>query len=101
MSKNLIPYTKYSVQVLAENKIGISNESRSDDQSKSVITTEPARPNKNPNILEIIGKSPAEIFVRWEEIPSKFYNGPDFQYVLEYCHNLNEDALCEQLGCSR
>ena len=96
VTQNLVPYTKYSVRVRARNKIGLSLESREDDQSNSVITTLPARPDRNPDIVQIVGHKPAEILVKWTAIPEMYYNGPDFQYVLEYCLNEDPNQLCGQ-----
>jgi len=96
VTKNLIPFTKYSVRVRARNKIGLSAESRDDDQSNSIITTLSARPDKNPDISELTGHKPAKILVKWNPIPEKSYNGPDFQYVIEYCQNEDPTSSCDQ-----
>ena len=90
-SSLIIPFTKYTIRVRARNKIGVSVESRKDDNSNSVLTTLPARPKQNPEILKLSGSRPAELLVTWKAVPSRFFNGPDFQYVFEYC--LNQDNL--------
>ena len=96
VTDRLIPFTKYTVRVRARNQVGLSVESREDDQSHCLITTEPARPERNPEILEIVGSKPAEILVRWRAIPSVYYNASHFQYLLEYCQNDDPNQLCEQ-----
>ena len=93
-SSAIIPYTKYTIRVRARNKIGVSIESRKDDNSNSVLTTLPARPQQNPEVLKLAGSRPAELLVTWKAVPSKFYNGPDFQYVFEYCLNQDLTLSC-------
>ena len=95
VSDSLIPFTKYSVRARARNQVGLSLESRADEQSESVITTQPARPVTNPALLQITGHNPAELLIQWEAVPEMYYNGSNFQYVLEYCQNDYPTQLCE------
>ena len=59
-----------------------------------MLTTLPARPQQNPEVLKLAGSRPAELLVTWKAVPSKFYNGPDFQYVFEYCLNQDLTLSC-------
>ena len=94
--QNLIPFTNYAIRVRARNRVGLSLESRSSDQSHSTVTTRPASPIQNPEIIEAVGHRPSEILVKWNEVSEMYYNGSNFQYVLEYCQNDYPTQKCEQ-----
>ena len=100
-SSEIIPYTIYAIRVRARNKIGVSIESGKDDlepwnEWSAVLTTLPARPQQNPEVLKFDGSRPGELLVTWKAVPAKFYNGPDFQYVVEYCLNHDLTLSCKE-----
>ncbi|CBY16413.1 unnamed protein product, partial [Oikopleura dioica] len=93
----LTPYTLYEVRVKARNSVGLSSPSMPDDAGTSQIRTKPEPPRINPSFIIFDKQTPRELFVKWTAIPISDYNGPDFQYVLEYCSQPNPQncEICE------
>ncbi|CAG5110648.1 Oidioi.mRNA.OKI2018_I69.chr2.g5030.t1.cds [Oikopleura dioica] len=93
----LVPFTLYEVRVKAHNPVGSSSPSMPDDAGSSQIRTKPKPPSINPTFNLPSQQAPKELIIKWNAIPPENYNGPDFQYVLEYCAQPNPDncEICE------
>lgn len=77
----LSPFGNYTFRVLARNKIGMSYPS---EHTKTVCTTEPAQPTKNPENVIGEGDMPNNLVIFWTPMPKIEQNGNGFVYVLTW-----------------
>ncbi|XP_034393183.1 neural cell adhesion molecule L1.2 isoform X2 [Cyclopterus lumpus] len=72
----LWPYMSYRFRVIAINYVGKSGPSK-----PSEIHNTPAEaPDNNPEDVRSESKDPETLFIRWEEMDKRNFNGPDFKY---------------------
>ena len=71
----------------------------------SKVKTEPNIPNRSPENVRSVGLGPGKLQIQWDPVPKLNYNGPDFQYKVEYCalgddaSTNNEAKLCDSSSC--
>ncbi|XP_068588755.1 neural cell adhesion molecule L1.2 isoform X1 [Cebidichthys violaceus] len=72
----LWPYMSYRFRVIAINYVGKSSSSK-----PSEIHNTPAEaPDNNPEDVRSESKDPDTLFITWEEMDKRNFNGPDFKY---------------------
>ncbi|CAH1783792.1 unnamed protein product [Owenia fusiformis] len=87
---DLSPYGNYSFRVLARNKIGMSNPSM---HSKTICTTLPGRPRKNPDNVRGEGDASTNLVITWTPMPKIEQNALGFHYVVYWKRADDPDAL--------
>uniref|UniRef100_A0AAQ4PG03 Neural cell adhesion molecule L1 n=1 Tax=Gasterosteus aculeatus aculeatus TaxID=481459 RepID=A0AAQ4PG03_GASAC len=74
----LWPYMSYRFRVIAINYVGKSVPSK-----PSEIHNTPAdAPDNNPEDVRSESKAPETLFITWEEMDRRDFNGPDFKYLV-------------------
>ena len=72
------------------------------------MKTEPDIPTRSPENVRSVGLGPGKLQIQWDPVPKLNYNGPDFQYKVEYClladatnndATNNEAKLCDSSSC--
>ncbi|XP_065334249.1 cell adhesion molecule Dscam2-like isoform X1 [Cloeon dipterum] len=83
---NLLPDTSYSIQVAAENQLGVGEPS---DELQVRTTDEP--PSHSPQDLQVDAKSSTQLHVTWNSPPVDTWNGQLLGYYVGHRQMLSND----------
>ncbi|XP_022532654.2 neural cell adhesion molecule L1.2 isoform X2 [Astyanax mexicanus] len=76
ISLSLRPFLAYRFRVIAINSIGKSDPSLPSEP----YSTPAARPDSNPEAVQSESVDPDTLFITWDEMDRRNFNGPDFRY---------------------
>ncbi|TNN56957.1 Neural cell adhesion molecule L1 [Liparis tanakae] len=76
----LWPYMSYRFRVIAINYVGKSAPSKPSD----IYNTLAEAPDNNPEDVRSESKDPETLFISWEEMDKRSFNGPDFKYRVQW-----------------
>ncbi|KAM8864063.1 neural cell adhesion molecule L1.2 isoform 2-T4 [Spinachia spinachia] len=76
----LWPYVSYRFRVIAINYVGKSVPSKPSE----IHNTSAEAPDKNPGKVWTESKAPETLFITWQEMDRRDFNGPDFKYCVRW-----------------
>ncbi|XP_027000960.1 cell adhesion molecule L1-like a isoform X2 [Tachysurus fulvidraco] len=89
---SLYGHINYQFRVSAVNAIGKGSPSKPSERYK----TPPAAPDRNPENITIIGRSPHQMDITWEPLKPIEHNGPGLEYKLSYRKMGVEESWTEE-----
>ncbi|KAK3547472.1 hypothetical protein QTP86_021178 [Hemibagrus guttatus] len=89
---SLYGHINYQFRVSAVNAIGRGHPSKPSERYK----TPPAAPDRNPENITIVGRSPHQMDITWEPLNPIEHNGPSLEYKLSYRQMGVEESWTEE-----